>query len=536
MKVSFECFVFCFYYHKHYLKWEVNIAIGVDVAESADIIEIAKRRGFFWQSSMIHNGVAGFYDYAHLGSLLKRKWENEWRRFFLGLDDNFYEIQSSVIMPEDVFRASGHLKHFVDPIVKCAKCGNTERADHILEDKLKENFEGLSPQEMNGLIKKHNIKCPKCKGQLESTGVFNMLFPMNVGAGKDIQKAYLTGETAQGAYTNFKLEFDAMRRRLPMGLAIIGKAFRNEIAPRNALIRMREFCQAELQIFFDPDTIKEHPGFKDVAKYRLVLFPTSQRKSGQSVEMTCQYALRKLKLPKFYVYHMAKIQQFYLDVLKLPKNRFRFRQLSNEEKAFYNKYHWDIELDLPSLGGFGEVAGIHYRTDHDLKGHQEISGHSQVVDVEGKKVLPHVLELSFGVDRNVYALLELAYTEEKVRGEERTVLKFPRVVSPFDAGIFPLVKKDRLPKKAKEVQEALEDAGFNIFYDQSGSIGRRYRRIDEIGIAAGITVDYDSLKKDDVTVRDRDSMTQVRVKIKNLPDVLKRFLNGEKLIKLGKKL
>ena len=500
------------------------------MVDSKDIVEIAKRRGFFWQSSLIHRGPAGFYDYAHVGTLLKRKWENQWRRFFIGLEDNFFEIQTSVIMPKEVFKASGHLEHFVDPVVKCSKCGNTERADHILEDVLHENFEGLTTEEMTDLIKKHNIKCPKCKGPLESTDVFNMLFPMDVGAGKDIKKTYLTGETAQGAYTNFKLEFDALRKQLPMGLAIIGKAFRNEIAPRNAIIRMREFCQAELQIFFDPDTIAEHPRFSEISKVKLNLFPVSNRKTGKIESVSCDDVVKNLKLPKFYVYHMARIQQFYLDILKLPKERIRFRQLSDEEKAFYNKYHWDIEMDLPSLGGWKEVAGCHYRTDHDLKGHQEVSGEKMVVDVEGKKVLPHVLELSFGVDRNIYSLLELAYTEEK----ERTVLKFPRLVSPFDAGIFPLVKKEGLPEKAREIQRMLEEAGFNIFFDQSASIGRRYRRIDEIGVAAGITVDFDSLKKNDVTLRDRDSMKQVRVKISDLPEILKKFQNGEKLESLGK--
>ncbi len=505
------------------------------MTSSGEIIELAKRRGFFWQSSLIHGNVSGFYDYAHLGSMLKRKWESEWRRFFLGLDDNFYEIQASVIMPEAVFRASGHLQHFVDPVVKCGKCGNTERADHILEAELKENFEGLTPEEMTNLISKHKIKCPKCRGQLESTGVFNMLFPMKVGAGKDVQVCYLTGETAQGAYVNFRQEYEALRKRLPMGLAIVGKAFRNEIAPRNALIRMREFTQAELQIFFDPDTMGEHPRFDEVKGYRLRLFPVDSRKGGKILSITCEDAVKKMKLPRFYVYHMARIQQFYLDRLRLPGNRFRFRQLSDEEKAFYNKHHWDIEIDLPSLGGWKECAGCHYRTDHDLKGHQEVSGQSMVVDADGKKVLPHVLELSFGVDRNIYALLELAYREEKVGKDTRSVLIFPRLVSPFDAGVFPLVKKDGLPEKAREVQKVLEDSGFSVFYDESGSIGRRYRRIDEVGVAAGITIDYDSMKNSDVTVRDRDSMNQIRVKIEELPGVLRSFMKGSELKGLEKR-
>ena len=496
------------------------------------MLDVAKRRGFFWQSSLIHGGMAGFYDYGHIGLLLKQKFENTWRGYFLGLDDNFFEIQSSLIMPEAVFKASGHLENFVDPIVKCGKCGNVERADHILEDVLEESFEGMTPEDLMALIKRHNIKCGKCKGPLQEVGVFNMMFPLDVGAGKSVNRGYLTGETAQGAYVNFKLEFEALRKKLPMGLAIVGKAFRNEISPRNVLIRMREFNQAELQIFFNPKEIEQHPKFRDVESYKLRLFPVKNRKSKKTEEISAKRTVSELKLPKFYVYHMAKIQQFYLDVLKLPREKFRFRELSKEERAFYNKYHWDIELELESLGGFKEVAGIHYRTDHDLGGHQKVSGESMAVNIDGQVFVPHVLELSFGVDRNVYALLDLAYTDEP----ERVVLRFPRLVSPLDAGIFPLVNRDRLPEKTKEIMEMLKDSGFHVFYDESGAIGRRYRRIDEIGVACGITIDYDTLKSNDVTLRDRDSMKQVRVKIKELPQVLKSFLNGEKLEKLGKLL
>ncbi len=497
-----------------------------------DILEIAKRRGFFWQSSSIHGAISGFYDYGHVGSLVKRRFENLWRNYFIGLDDNFYEIQTSVIMPQEVFKASGHLDNFVDPIVKCSKCGNVTRADHILEAELKESFEGLAPEKMSGLIKKHNIRCEKCKGPLEGTGVFNMLFPLKLGVGKSARTGYLTGETAQAAYVNFKAEFEALRKRLPMGLAIIGKAFRNEISPRNALIRMREFTQAELQIFFDPDNINEHPGFDEVADYKIRIFTVKNRKRNKIDELSCKSVVKKLKLPKFYVYYMAKIQQFYLDVLKLPREKFRLRELSYEEKAFYNKYHWDIEMDLASLGGWAEIGGCHYRTDHDLKGHQDVSKESMTVDVNDKKILPHVLELSFGVDRNIYGLFELAYREEK----ERTVLLFPRLVSPYDAAVFPLVRRDGLDKIAKNIHQELRKQGLIVFYDESGSIGRRYRRMDEIGTAACITVDYDSKEKKDVTLRDRDTMKQVRVKIKDLGKVLKRFQEGGRLEKLGKKL
>jgi len=493
------------------------------------ILNIAKRRGFFWQSSLIYGGLSGFYDYAHLGMSLKRRWEGLWRRYFLGLDDNFHEIQTSYIMPEQVFRASGHLESFIDPVIKCKKCLNVERADQLLEEKTGYSFEGASLERLLEMIKKYNITCPKCGGKLEEIGVINMMFPVDVGVGKPV-RAYLTPETAQGAYVNFKYEFEALRRRLPLGLAIIGRAFRNEISPRNVLMRMREFTQAELQIFFDPDDIDKHPDFDKVKGYKLRLLPAKARKSGEITVVSCDYVVKKLGLPRFYVYYMAKIQQFYLDVVKIKPERFRFRELVGDEKAFYNKYHWDIELYLDCMKGFKEVAGIHYRTDHDLSGHQKISEESMTVDVNGKKFIPHVVELSFGVDRNIFALFDIAYDEE----EERSVLRFPRIISPLDAGVFPLVSRDGLPEKARSVYNMLKEHGFDVFYDESGSIGRRYRRIDEIGIPAGITIDYDTLKKDDVTLRDRDTMNQIRVKISDLPQILKRFLEGEKLDSLGK--
>ncbi len=497
--------------------------------KEADIIDIAKRRGFFWQSSHIYRSVAGFYDYGHIGTLVKRKFENIWRSYFLGLDDNFYEIQSSLLMPEEVFKASGHLESFVDPIVKCGKCGNVERADHILESELKETFEGLSPADLMGLIKKHGIKCSKCKGNLESAGELNMMFPVNVGTGKEIRKVYLTPETAQGAYVNFRQMFEVLRKKLPLGLAVIGKAFRNEISPRQTLIRMREFTQAELQMFFDPDKINEHPDFKSVESYKIRIFSVKNRAKNKIEEISCNDVL-KLGLPKFYVYYMAKIQKFYLDVLKIPRESFRFKELSEEERAFYNKCHWDVEIDLKSVGGWKEIAGLHYRTDHDLKNHQKISGQSMEVNIEGRKFIPHVLEISMGVDRNLYALFELALVEEK----ERVVLRFPGIVSPYDAGIFPLVNKDGLQERAKEIQKSLKENGFLAFYDESGSIGRRYRRMDEIGVLISITCDYQTLEDNTVTLRDRDSMKQIRVKVSGLAETLRIFLEGEKLEKLGK--
>jgi glycyl-tRNA synthetase len=490
------------------------------------IEEIARRRGFFWQSSEIYGGLSGFYDYAHLGTLMKRKWENYWRNFFIGMDDNFFEIETPTIMHEKVFVASGHVQSFVDPIVKCKKCGNFERADQLMESVLKENFEGESPEALAKIIKEHGIKCPKCKGPLEDVGVLNMLFPVTVGA-ESPQKAYLRGETAQGAFINFRREFESLRKQIPLGLAIVGKAYRNEISPRQLLIRMREFTQAELQIFFNPEKIDEHRDFDSVKSYKLRLFPVSERSHNKIVEMTCEEALTRLKLPRFYVYYMAMVQKFYLEVVKIPADRFRFRELSEEERAFYNKFHWDIEMYFESMESFKEIGGVHYRTDHDLSGHAKTSKQDMDVFYDGKKFVPHVLELSFGVDRNVYGLMELFYEEEK----ERSLFRFPRRFAPYDCAIFPLVNKDGLPEMAKEIKKALS---LSVFYDASGSVGRRYRRMDEIGVPACLTIDHESVEDGTVTLRDRDSMKQARVKIKDLPDIMNRFLDGEDIEKLGK--
>lgn len=481
------------------------------MAVSEKVVELAKRRGFFFVSSEIYGGVAGLYDYGAMGTILKRKLENEWKKYFLGLDSNFFEIETSNIMPEKVFEASGHLSNFVDPVAKCKKCGTFHRADHIIEEFLHENFEGKSVEELTQIIQKHNIRCSRCKGELGDVSVLNMMFPVDIGAGKETH-GYLRPETAQGAYVNFSRHFNILRMKLPLGLAIVGKAYRNEISPRQLLLRQREFTQAELQIFFDPAKIDEHPEWKTVSKYRLSIL------SGKkAIEMTCDEAAKKLKLPKFYAYHLAKVQQFFLEVLKIPKSKFRLRQLSDEEKAFYNKIHFDVEVELEETG-FKEVGGVHYRTDHDLSGHQKVSGQSQEIFFDNKRFLPHVLELSFGVDRIFYALLELNYAEEK----DRIILKLPPSLSPFTVAVFPLVNKDKLPEKAEKIYEDLR-LHFPTVYDDTGSIGKRYYRQDEIGTTVCVTVDYDTMKDETVTIRMRDTTKQSRAKVSKLVEEIRKL-------------
>jgi glycyl-tRNA synthetase len=478
---------------------------------------LAKTRGFFYPSSEIYGGIAGTYDYGTNGTLLKRKLENLWRSFFLGLDSNFLEIEPVNIMPEKVFIASGHLKNFVDPITICKKCKTEYRADHILEDILKENCEGFPSVKMDSLIKKHKIRCVKCKGELSEVHVFNMTFPLDIGVKSDTT-VYLRPETAQGVYINFLKEFSIQRRSLPLGLSIIGKAFRNEISPRNLLIRMREFTQAELQIFFDPDKINDHENWNDIRKYKLMIKST---KNNSNTEMSCDNINKKLKIPKFFVYYMAKVQKFYLSKLKIPKDVFRFRELSDKERAFYNKIHFDVELNLNSLG-WKEISGVHYRGSHDLEGHQKISGKNMTVTINDKKFIPHILELSFGVDRIIFALFDLFYVTEK----NRNILKLPKTLSVFDVCVFPLVKKDGLKEKACSVYDSLKN-NFSVFYDDAGSVGKRYRRIDEIGVNYSVTIDHDSLDKNTCTIRDRNSMIQITVPIENLSIVLRDLIDDK---------
>ncbi|MBS3143390.1 glycine--tRNA ligase [Candidatus Woesearchaeota archaeon] len=428
--------------------------------KSEEILNIASKRGFFFPSGEIYGAKSGFWTYGHLGTIMKHKFEDLWRNYFLKLNDNYFEIEDVNILSEDVFKNSGHLKHFHDPLEENGKTEN-----------------------------------------------FNLMFGLKVGVKGD-EMMYLRPETAQSPYIAFKNEFMALRERLPMGLAIIGKAFRNEINPRQGFFRLREFTQAELQIFFDGNNLDVN--FDEIKDYKLRI---------SDKEIKC----KDIKEPKFYVYHLAKIQQFYLDLLGIPKEKFRFRKLDNNEKAFYNKVHYDLELKMDTLNGFKEIGGLHYRTDYDMK------NHNMSINYDGKKIYPHVLELSFGVDRNIWGLMDIFYKKEK----ERSLFLFNKKVSPVEVAVFPLVNKDKIPEKAKEIYESVKNE-FNCFYDSKGSIGKMYRRMDEIGCNAMITVDHESLKNNDVTLRDRDSMKQIRVKISELKETLNKFLDGVDIKKLGK--
>ena len=484
-----------------------------------DVWSLSVRRGFLWPSADIYGGFAGFYDYGHLGAVMKRNWEDVWLETFLGLDENYQLVDANATMPEAALKASGHVDSFTDLLVRCTKCKEMYRADHLLEDATHEAHEGLAPAEADAKIQALKLRCPRCKGELGPSQAFNMMFPVALGPlGAD--RGYLRPETAQGAYLNFKREFEALRRKLPLGLAIIGRCFRNEISPRQGTYRMREFIQAELQIFFDPATWDADVPFDPVAATGLhVAFMEEKGKGGFANVAAKDLVARGL--PRFYVYHMAIVQDFYLRTLAVPADRFRFAELGEKERAFYNKVHFDIEVRQDSLGGFKEVGGVHYRTDHDLGGHQRASRERLEVNLDGRRVLPHVLELSFGVDRNLWALLDLGFTPG-----EKSILRIPARLAPIPAAVFPLVSKDGLPERARAVWRRLRTK-WRVAYDDGGSIGKRYARMDEVGTPFCFTVDHDTLKAGTLTIRDRDTSAQKRIPEDRVGEALGGLLTGE---------
>jgi len=489
------------------------------MASYEDVMSLSVRRGFVWPAVDLYGGLAGFYDYGHNGVLLRRRWEDLWIETFLGLSDNYYLIDTTTILPEAALKASGHVDHFTDILVTCTRCGESYRGDHLLETVTHEEHEGLTTEEIDARIRDLKIRCPNCKGILGPARAFNMMFPVGIGpTGKD--RAFLRPETAQGVFLNFKREFEALRRKLPMGLAIVGRAYRNEISPRQGVYRMREFLQAELQIFFDPATFGDVFPSTEIASSSVRVAWAGEKSEPVAHDFPANELISR-GLPSWYVWHLVQVQRFYLESLRTPRASFRFAELDEKERAFYNKIHFDIQVKQESLGGFKEVGGVHYRTDHDLKGHEAGSHTKQSVTFGAAKVLPHVLELSFGVDRNVWALLDLSCQKK-----DRVVLQLPPRLAPVPVAVFPLVNKDGIPQRAEALYATLRKR-MPAFYDDSGSIGKRYARMDEIGTPFSVTVDHETLEGKGVTVRERDSQKQIRRQESELASSLERLLSGE---------
>jgi glycyl-tRNA synthetase len=426
-----------------------------------DIVSLAKRRGFIYQGSEIYGGLAGTWDYGPLGAQLKRNISNLWWKMFVEDRADMYGVDTTILMNPKVWQASGHVDTFTDPLVECSNCHNRFRADKI-----------------------DTSKCPSC-GKEHTFGEprqFNMMFKTNVGPiENDDSVAYLRPETAQGMFTNFKNILDSFSPDLPFGIAQIGRNFRNEISPRDFIFRVREFEIMELEYFVRPEDWEQ------------------------------------------FFEHWLEYSRKWFEALGLPKEKLKEIEVPEDDRAHYSKRTTDFYFDFPSMG-FDEIGGLAYRTDFDLKNHQEHSGKNLEYHPKDGSApfIPHVIEPTYGLDRELLAVLSNAYTEDEVNGEKRIYLKLPAHLAPVKVAVSPLLKnKPELVDKAKEVYGMLKKEFGSVMWDDNGNIGKRYRRQDEIGTPYCITIDFDTLQDNTVTVRNRDTTQQERVAIDSLSSSLK---------------
>jgi glycyl-tRNA synthetase len=445
-----------------------------------DIVSLCKRRGFIFPGSEIYGGLAGTWDYGPLGVSLKRNIQNLWWHTFVDSRTDIYGLDSAILMNPKVWQASGHIATFSDPLIEDVVSKKRYRLDHLLEEN-NLNPEGLSLEQMIEMVRENKLKSPD-GNKLGSGAQFNLMFKSHVGPTADESSVvYLRPETAQGMFVNFKNVIDSFYPDLPFGLAQIGKNFRNEISPRDFIFRSRELEIMEFEYFIHPDNWE--------AEYEKLL--EDQR-------------------------------HWYHEVLGLNKKNIHEREITEQERAHYSKRTIDFEYAYPI--GVKEIGGFAYRTDFDLKNHQELSGKSMEYTVKGttERFVPHVLEPTFGLDRHVLAVLCEAYKIDEVNGEKRSYLKLDAKLAPYRAAVSPLLKnKPELVEKAKQVFDEIRKLFPNVTWDDNGNIGKRYRRQDEIGTPYCVTVDFDTLDNDTVTIRDRDTTNQQRVSIKELSSFFK---------------
>lgn len=492
-----------------------------------DIATFCRKKGFVYTNSEIYGGNSGFFDYGPLGVELFNNIKAHWWSFFVQSRDDIVGIDGATISNPKVWQASGHVDNFGDLILTCSKCKAGHRADHFIEDKLNVPGDGLSATEVNELVRENDLKCPACKADFAEVKDFNLMFSTAVGASKkSADVSYLRGELAQNIFVNFKTAMETSRAKLPFGIACIGSVFRNEIAPRDFLFRCREFHIAEFEFFIHPDQ-------KDcellTADHKKVSFRfLSQKNQGktQKEESGSIGGLLKKKLcDPWHAYWLA--QQFaWFDAIGVKKKNLRLREHLKTELSHYSTATFDIEYKFPF--GTKEIAGNADRGQYDLKCHQANSKKSQeIFDEETKqKIIPRVIEPTWGLGRVFLMAIIDAYDDDKKRGN--IVLHLHPKLAPYKVGVFPLVNKEGLPDTAKALHASLKEMGLTSFYDRSGSVGRRYARADEIGIPYCLTVDFDSLKDKAVTVRDRDSTEQKRIKIKDAPEIISDLVSGRK--------
>ncbi len=563
-----------------------------DVFEN--VMDLAKRRGFIWPTSECYGAVAGFIDYGPLGAMMKRRIENIWRHFYI-VQEGYYEIECPTIAQEAVFIASGHVKGFSDKMCQCPHCKEYLRADHVADGGGVCGAATMDNETLAAAIAA--CTCPACGEVLGNVEVynFNLMFQTSIGPGSQ-RVGYLRPETAQGMFVDFARLLRFYRDKLPFGAVQIGKSYRNEISPRQGMIRLREFTQAEAEIFVHPDEKNHHPAFKRYTNYRMPLLTyTHQQKCESAVEMSMRDAVDKGIIANEYVAYYVALTHELLVTVGIRPDRLRFRQHLPDERAHYATDCWDAEVYSERFG-WVETVGIADRTNYDLNAHAKQSGMSmtvfiqydtpkkvqrrriipnmgvlgkqyrqkakgifaaletatptpegaditvdgetihipadlfevrdEVMDVRGEEVIPHVIEPSYGIDRMCYAVLEQAYAEDTADGEKRVVLRLSPQVAPVQVAVFPLMTRDGLDTLSEEITITLQKRGILAEYDDSGAIGRRYRRQDEIGTPFAITVDYESKETHTVTIRDRDSMKQVRIAIDKLPAIIPALVSG----------
>lgn len=554
-----------------------------------DLMALCKRRGFIWPSFELYGGVAGMYDYGPLGCSLRNNIVDVWRSIYKGRE-GFVEIDSETVNPREVFKASGHVDEFADLITYCTKCQAPFRADHMVKE-FYDNPDVLSPKQLEEAFVKHNIKCPECGGDLGPVDEFNLMFRTNIGPGSS-RIGYLRPETAQGIFVNFPNLYRYNREKLPLGVIQTGRSYRNEIAPRQGMIRMREFNQMEVELFVDPED-KDWCRFDDIKDETITLVPN---KTCEPVVMTIGEAVDKgIIANRVLAYFVNTTKQLMLR-LGVDPARLRFRQHLEDEMAHYAADCWDAEILLSY--GWTEVTGVADRGCWDLSRHAQFSGSdlthfkkfdepremevekvrakhkalgpkfkgkakdiaaemekmspSDVKDgklvinvdgeaieltdeffevvtvkekVAGERVIPHVIEPSHGLDRIFYSILEHAYCYDEEK--DYTVLKLKPEVAPIKVGVFPLMEKDGLDEMARSIYEKVHTHRVEAYYDGSGTIGKRYARMDEVGTPWCITVDYDSLKDGTVTIRDRDTSEQKRIPADNAAEIIDALLSGK---------
>ncbi|MFC2317993.1 MAG: glycine--tRNA ligase [Candidatus Saccharibacteria bacterium] len=434
-----------------------------------DIVALCKRRGFIYQGSSVYGGLSGTWDYGPLGVVLKRNIMNLWWKTFVDSRTDMYGVDAAILMNQKVWQASGHVKTFVDPLCEDTVNHKRYRTDHLIKDA---GFDpdGLTMSEMDQLIKEKNIKSPD-GNLLSESKTFNMMFKTHVGPiSNDASISYLRPETAQGIFTNYKNVVDNFYPNLPFGIAQQGKAFRNEISPRDFIFRSREFEQMEIEYFVDPKTWEA-----EFEKWINLIYE-------------------------------------WCDLLGLDRNKIFAKEVPKEDRAHYSKRTVDFEYQYPI--GKEEMLGLAYRTDFDLSNIEREASKSMAYTIKGtnESFVPHVIEPSFGVERALMAVISEAYREDEVNGEKRVYLKFPEHLAPIRFAVSPLLKnKPELVDKAKEVFSLLKKKYSNVMWDDNGNIGKRYRRQDEIGTPYCVVIDFDTLSDGTVTVRDRDTTEQKRV-------------------------